>query len=83
MGGAGAALQKAYDFTVKGETPTPPPPVAPPPPPPTPQNAEVADAQKQAAANERKARGRASTLLTGAGGVTTAATTAGRTLLGS
>jgi hypothetical protein len=83
MSGVGHALQKTYDVLVKGETPQAPV-VAPPPPPPDPtKDPAVNKAQDDAALNERKAKGRASTMLTGASGLTTASTTAGRTLLGS
>lgn len=80
MSGIGNSLQKLYDYSVKGETPQAPV-LAPPPPPATPENSSAA--MDAAALNERKAKGRASTYLTGAGGVTTQATTASRTLLGS
>ncbi len=82
MGGVGQALQRTYDVLVKGETPQAPA-VPPPPAPLDTKNPETAAALDAAAANERKAKGRASTYLTGAGGLTTQATTAGRTLLGS
>lgn len=82
MGGVGQALQKTYDVLVKGETPQAPA-LAPPPPPPTP--ATSSDAQDAAAKKERdrSSRGRASTMLTGASGLSSTATTSGRTLLGS
>lgn len=88
MGGAGKAIQKTYDVLVKGETPQAPAPLAPPPPPPSPvgdsANAkQTNEAMEAAAAAERKARGRSSTLLTGAQGLTSDAPTSRRMLLGS
>ncbi|TXG77590.1 hypothetical protein E6Q11_02355 [Candidatus Dojkabacteria bacterium] len=62
---------------------------APPPPPPSPVGADPAEAAKtqkameDAASAERKARGRAATLLTGGEGVEDPATISKRMLLGS
>lgn len=84
MSGVGQALQKTWDVLVKGERPEAPAlPPPPPPPSPTGQDPATAKSMDEAAANERRAKGRASTYLTGAAGLTTQATTAGRTLLGS
>jgi hypothetical protein len=83
MGGVGAALQKTWDVVVKGEHPEAP--TMPAPPPSMSDTAEKAknDASAETAANaERKNRGRASTVLTGASGVSEKATTSRRTLLG-
>jgi hypothetical protein len=50
---------------------------------PTPENPETQTKLDEAAAEQRKARGRASTILTGGSGVSGRAQTARRTLLGS
>ena len=54
-----------------------------PPPPPNPNDAVTAASLEEVQANQRKNRGRGSTQLTGAGGLTGSATTSARTLLGS
>ncbi len=53
------------------------------PPPPTPSNPDNADELAAAAEAERRARGRASNILTGGQGLLGAPTTASRVLLGS
>ena len=66
--------------------PPPPPPPEPPPEPTAPattQSAEAQAARDRDRQRRRAARGPSSTILTGASGVTTAAPTAGKTLLGT
>lgn len=83
MGGVGAALQKTYDVIVKGETPQAPQMPAPPPSMDDPAEKAKNDKAVETAANaERKTRGRATTVLTGASGLKDEATTSRRTLLG-
>ena len=65
--------------------PPPPPPEPPPEPiaPATTQSAEAQAARDRDRQRRRAARGPSSTILTGSGGVTSAAPTAGKTLLGT
>jgi len=99
MGGGGVGIpsfipdlaktfQQSYNSLIKGEKPQAPglaaPPALPSPGSSDPDAAKKAqDAQETAAAAERRSRGRASTLLTGASGLSGEAPVSRRMLLGS